>query len=115
LDGVREPDSGLEGFAEDSYNIIAFYDKYGIQLRAAYNWRGSYLSRREDEGLPRHADAYGQLDLRASYDLTENLTVSASAVNVTNEKVFHYADTEERMRLIQYAGRRYVIGISAKF
>ncbi len=115
LENVREPESGLEGFAEDTYNIIAFYDRDGIQFRAAYNWRGNYLSRREDGGLPRHVDDYGQLDLRASYDLTDYLTLSASAVNVTNEKVSHYADVEERMRLIEYAGPRYLIGVSAKF
>ncbi len=115
LENVREPEAGLEGFAEDTYNIIGFYDKDGFQFRAAYNWRGNYLSRREDGGLPRHVDAYGQLDLRASYDLTENITVSASAVNVTNEKVSHYADVEERMRLIEYAGPRYLIGINARF
>ncbi|MEJ2417630.1 MAG: TonB-dependent receptor [Exilibacterium sp.] len=114
-ENVREPGSAIEGFAEDSYNIIGFYDKNGIQLRAAYNWRGNYLSRRLDDGLPRHVDAYGQLDLRASYDITDKITVSASAVNVTNEKVFHYADVKERMRLIQYTGPRYLIGINAKF
>lgn len=59
LENVRELDTGLEGFAEDTYNIIAFYDKDGIQFRAAYKWRGNYLSHREDEGLRWHVDAYG--------------------------------------------------------
>ncbi|MDO6444173.1 TonB-dependent receptor [Colwellia sp. 1_MG-2023] len=117
---VQSPGSGLEGFSENSYNIIGFYEIDGFQARAAYNWREGFLAYRSgprigSNGLPQHVDDYGQLDLSASYDINDSFTVSAEVINATDAHILEYADVRERVTKLQYSGRRYQIGVTARF
>ncbi|MEP1445183.1 MAG: TonB-dependent receptor [Paraglaciecola sp.] len=116
--GVLSPGSGVEGFSQNAYNIIAFYDREGFQARLAYNWREAFLMQRQSEvggGLPKHADDYGQIDFSTSYDINDNFTLNAEVINLTNENILEYADVRERVTKLQYAGRRFQVGVSAKF
>lgn len=118
LEGVKEPGSVLEGFAKNSYNFIAFYDKDNLQARLAYNWRGDFLQYRTGErsgGLPEHVESYGQLDASLSYDFNDHLSITAEAINLTNERIFEYVDVKERLSLMQYTGPRYKIGLRMNF
>ncbi|WNC69138.1 TonB-dependent receptor [Thalassotalea nanhaiensis] len=121
LDGIKAPSSGLEGFSETSYNIIAFYEKDAFQGRIAYNWRDDFLKLRNGtryqhgEGIPEHVKAYGQLDASVSYKISEHFQVSLAAINLTDEKTHEYLDIEERLGRIQYTGTRYTLGLRAKF
>lgn len=117
---VKSPGSGLEGFSENSYNIIGFYEIDGFQARAAYNWREGFLAYRSgprigSNGLPQHVDDYGQLDLSTSYEINENFTVSAEVINATDANILEYADVRERVTKLQYSGRRFQIGVTARF
>jgi len=115
---VASAGSGLEGFSKNAFNVIAFYDKDSFQARLAYNWRGGYLKHRSNgalNGLPHHVDDYGQFDFSTSYDISDSMVLSAEVINLTDEGVFHYADIEERMVLVQYTGRRYQVGVTMKF
>jgi len=117
-DGVKSAGGGLEGFSKHSYNVIGFYENDNFQARLAYNWRDSFLNARQGQrtgGLPQHVDAYGQFDFSTSYDVTEQITVSFEAINLTNENILEYADVRERVSLIEYSGRRYQLGLTAKF
>ncbi len=44
----------------DSANAVLFFDKYGINARAAYNWRKGYLAGAGTN--PVYVNTYGQLD-----------------------------------------------------
>jgi TonB-dependent receptor len=117
-DGVKSAGSGLEGFSEHSYNLIGFYENDNFQARLAYNWRDEFLNARQGArtgGLPQHVDAYGQFDFSTSYDVNEMITVSFEAINLTNENILEFADVRERVSLIEYSGRRYQLGVTAKF
>lgn len=116
--GVTSAGSGVEGFSKNAYNLIAFYDKNGFQARLAYNWREAFLIQRQSavgQSLPNYADDYGQFDFSTSYDIDENFTVSAEIINLTDENILEYADVRSRVTLVQYSGRRYQLGITAKF
>ncbi|MDU0354890.1 TonB-dependent receptor [Paraglaciecola aquimarina] len=119
LDGVKAAGGGLEGFSENAFNIIAFYEKEDFQARLAYNWRDAFLSARQGARssgiLSEHVDAYGQFDFSTSYDINERFTVNFEAINLTNENILEYADVRERVTLVQYSGRRYQLGLTAKF
>ncbi len=115
---VKSAGDGLEGFSENSFNLIAFYDKDGFQARLAYNWREGYLKERTAADLrllPKHVDDYGQFDFSTSYDVSENITIRGEVINLTNENIIEFADIRERVSLIQYTGRRYQLGLTAKF
>lgn len=113
---VPEPGSALEGFAKHSYNIIAFYDKDAFQARLAYNWRDSFMASRSGDGLqPRYTEDYGQLDLSMSYDITDSMTVSFEANNLTNETRLEYLGQRDRVSLVEMTGRRYLFGMRTSF
>jgi len=101
----------------DSANLIAFYDKDGIQVRIAYNWRDDFLSALHDgQGAnPVYVEAYGQLDANVSYEYNENLTVFAEAINLTDEITRSYGRHELMVKNIQQMGPRYNIGVRYKF
>jgi len=113
--GIPEPSSGLEGFADTSYNIVGFYDKDGVQVRLAYNYRDDFLASRYDGDGPRYNEAYGQLDLSTSYDINENIKIMFEATNLTDETVVQYHGIRERVGLVELSGARYNIGVHATF
>lgn len=81
-----------------SYNLIGIYEKGPISVRAAYNWRSSFLvsytlsDASSIQPASAYAKPYGTLDLSASYNLDDmglpGLTVTFDATNLMNE-VYH--------------------------
>jgi TonB-dependent receptor len=107
----------LEGLS-DSANIVAFYEKYGWSIRAAYNWRDEFLTARFDgTGLPNpvYTEPYGQIDLNVSYAITPSLTVMAEAINLTDEIQRLHGRTDQEVLFVTQTGPRYMLGARYKF
>ena len=103
----------------DSANFIGYYEKYGIGVRLAYNWRDKFLAGTGQNnvgvGPPTYVDEYGQWDLNASYEFNENLIVFTDILNLTNETVYvHGRDSDQVLFATQY-GTRYNLGLRYKF
>lgn len=114
--GVIDPDSGLEGFAKNTYNLTGFYERDGIELRLSYNYRGKFLLSRTGDAISAEYGAdYGQLDFSASYDINDNLTASFEVANLTNETRVQYLGQRDRVSLVEMSGARYQLGLRAKF
>lgn len=112
LPAVIEPGSVLEGFAKNSFNVVAFYDKDGLQARLAYNWRDTFMDSRSGDGTqPEYTDAYGQLDMSVSYDVTDNITLSFDGINLTDETRLQYFGQRNRVSLVEMTGTRYQLGL----
>jgi len=101
----------------DSYNVVAFYDKFGWQVRAAYNWRDEFLAFVGDgQGVnPGYTDAYGQLDLNLTYAVNENLSVFGEAINLTNETQRIHGRNDNQLLFATQIGARYMFGARYKF
>jgi hypothetical protein len=104
----------------DSYNIVAFYENYGLQIRAAYNWRDEFLVDTFDgngERNPVYTDDYGQLDINMSYELpwVEGLTILAEGINVTDETQRQYGRSDDMVILAIEQGARYALGVRYQF
>lgn len=115
------PDQGqfvLNGLS-DSANAIAYYDKNGIQVRLAYNWRDDFLAGAgQGQGTntnPTNVKAYGQLDLGITYEATDHLTVYFSGLNLTNETVHVYGLTKDQVLQAIQLGPRYDLGVRYTF
>ena len=118
IPNVTDPGSVLEGLAENSYNLVAFYDKGGVQARLAYNWRDTFLSARQgsiSRGLPEHDYEYGQFDFSASYDITDTFTVTGEIINLMDEGRLEFADSRDRVTSLEYSGRRFTLGLRVTF
>ncbi len=92
----------------DTRNLIAYFDKYGLQVRVAYNWRDSFFTGGVTQ--PSYTDAYEQWDVNASYEIRENLVVFVEGINVTDETFFEYARSELQSNRVGLNGERYQIG-----
>lgn len=107
---------GYNGLSPHSANGSLFYEKYGFQARASYNWRSSFLvSCFSDYGQPQNRRSYGQLDLNTSFAITGNVQVYLQAVNLTNAYTYDYSILQERVKLVQNTGRRLLFGVRATF
>ncbi|WP_052417301.1 TonB-dependent receptor [Cellvibrio mixtus] len=94
----------------DSANFIGFYDKNGLQARLAYNWRDDFLN-----SYAGYTEAYGQLDASVSYDITDNLTVSMEALNLTDEDTRTYVRDTGMTSSYTETGARYNVGVRYSF
>ncbi|MDQ0839914.1 TonB-dependent receptor [Sphingomonas faeni] len=107
---------GLEGLSKYSYSVVGFYEKYGITARAAYTYRDNFLQVASGRnGEPEYFDAYGQLDVSVSYDLTKRFTVFADAVNLNDANEFIYSVSEDRTKEFRRTGRRVSAGVRFRF
>jgi len=110
--GDQYPMIGLS----DSANLVAFYDKNAWQIRAAYNWRDKFLNGIGGQGPnPNYTAAYGQLDLNISYAVSEQLTLSVEAINLTDETMRTYSRHTNMLRYATQTGPRYMLGMRYKF
>lgn len=84
----------LEQLSKHNYNIVGFYEKGPVSLRAAYNWRSRFLLTASDVIFPYYSifnEATGQLDasifvnLQDIFDLPGDIRVGVQGVNLLNE------------------------------
>jgi iron complex outermembrane recepter protein len=107
---------GLEGLSKYSYSLVGFYEKHGIQARLAYTWRDKFLQVASGRnGEPEYFNAYGQLDASLSYDVAENFTIFADAINLNDAREFLYSVTPDRTKEYRKVGRRFSAGARFRF
>ena len=101
------------GNSKSYFNYSAYYEKNGFSARLSYNYRSKTYGG-FDEGGQDITSAYGQFDANASYDLTPNLSLFATGVNLNNEKV--HMNTTAGIPVGTYEnGSRYSLGLRGKF
>ena len=107
---------GLEGLSENSYNVTAYYEKYGFSTRLAFNWRDEFLIVAQGAGgTPISGNAFGQLDATASYDINDHIKLVVEAKNINNENFRTFQFENERLGTYNEFGRRFFFGIRGSF
>ncbi|WP_019601038.1 TonB-dependent receptor [Teredinibacter turnerae] len=101
----------------DTMNIVGIYEKYGFQMRIAYNWRDSFLRQTNQGGSnnPVYVDEYAQWDMNASYDIMEGLSVFFEGLNLTGENVRWYQRSEHMTYFLEELSPRYQLGVRYSF
>ena len=122
-DPTREA-ATLLNLSNHAYNLTGYYEKYGLSARVRYTWRDAFPT----ADLPGTGSVFtpfgfrgvqesrGQLNASVSYDITDNLSLQADGVNLTesNSDVFCLSDGG----LLCYQGvtdRRVIFGASYTF
>ena len=84
--------SSLEGLSKYAYNLVGMYEKYGLAVRVAYNWRSRFLVTAVDccTYLPTWQESAGFLDATIRYAINNNIELSLQGSNLLN--------TETRLR-----------------
>ncbi len=111
------------GVAKHNGNAFIYYDDNKFSIRAAYNYRSAHVVQRQrylgwgqkHEYLPSYKDAYGQLDVNATYKFSKNWKMNFAVRNVTDEHQETYAKYKELTDRVSYLGRKYTLGVTYKF
>ncbi len=114
-----EDTEALQGLS-DTANVVAFYDKDGLQARIAYNWRDQYLNERRinaDLTAPIYTEAYSQIDFNISYEIpaVEGLTIFFEGINITDEYTKNVGRVSQLTYQLTQTGARYALGARYNF
>ncbi|MBH0022406.1 TonB-dependent receptor [Pseudoalteromonas sp. SWXJ133] len=116
LNGEEFGQSALIGSAKYQYNTSVYYEGDAFNVRASYNKRGETVLGL-NSGLNVYQDPYEQVDVNASVNLYEGLSLTAAVINLTkSESVTRLGDdTDARLLNSSYSGRRYYAGFNYSF
>jgi TonB-dependent receptor len=137
-EGVEDPYDGypLTNTSEHTYNATAFWEDERLSARLAYNYRTERLIRAASVQMSTWADSIGTLDASFSYKINNNVSITANAVNLTDEAprqfqtVAFVTDSQSgvdvegnffdggydgRTNLVNYYGRTFRVGIRVNF
>jgi TonB-dependent receptor len=106
----------------NSANLIAFYQKHGIQARLALQWQASELlglGQEQSGGAfgnePVYLASSTELDFSTNYAINKHLTAYFEALNLTDAVYHTYGRFKNQtLNLVDY-GRSYTIGLRANF
>jgi iron complex outermembrane receptor protein len=97
-----------------TYNLVGYYENAGLSGRLAYTYRSHFFV-----GLDRSAaenqDNYGSLDGSVNYRVTNNVTLTFDALNITNAKLKYYAINKTQPRAVYDNGTQLFAGIRLRF
>ena len=115
-DGTEVGKSPLVGSAKNQANVTVFYGNDQYLVRASYNRRGVVVGGLVN-GLNVYEEPYDQIDLNAAYNISKELSLSASVLNLTKQETRAHLgnDTKDRFYSNAYAGRIAYVGLTYKF
>jgi len=114
--GSGASDCDYNGLSENSLNVSGFYEDERIQVRLAYNYRDEFLARCfSDFSEPRERESFGQLDLSASYLVTDQVQVFFEAINLNDEESRDFSRFRNRFLSYSSTGPRYLLGARVSF
>jgi TonB-dependent receptor len=107
----------LENLSENSYNLIALYDRGPLTARLAYNWRDKYVSATSGDAAnrPLIVKAMGQLDASIGYELSSALTLGLDAQNLTRNALKDYYGTPLLPKSVNAFDRTVELSIRVRF
>ncbi|WP_206085503.1 TonB-dependent receptor [Massilia polaris] len=115
-DGTELGKSPLVGSAKNQANLTVFYTTEKLLARASYNRRGEVVNGLVN-GLNVYDEPFSQIDLNVAYNITKQLSLTASVLNLTEEESRAHLgnDTKDRFYSNGYAGRVVYAGMNYKF
>jgi outer membrane receptor protein involved in Fe transport len=75
----------LEGLSKTSYNLTAFYNKFGWDARVAWSWRSAFLLTARDVIVPYAPivnENTGTLDASVFYNVTSQIKIGVQGANL---------------------------------
>lgn len=104
--------------SEHQFNLVGWYQADRFQARIAYNYRSERMAgvgAGAWGALNLYQEEAGYVDLSASYDITDAVTVYFNGSNVTGEYEDYYLGFEDQFAFQNYYEPRYTLGVRARF
>ncbi len=103
----NEPQFALPGLS-DTRNLILFYEGYGFEARAAYNWRDKFFTGGVTQ--PAYTEEYEQWDATVSYEVMDGMILFVEGINLTNETFRSHGRDPLQIYGVGQLGARYNVG-----
>jgi iron complex outermembrane receptor protein len=113
-DAKSQSGDPIPGNSKHSLNLTGYYEKGPISARLSYTYRSKFFID-IDRASPLNQAATSSLDASASYKLTDNVSLTADAVNLTNVKIVQYSGSPVRPRAIYDNGRQFYFGARFRY
>jgi iron complex outermembrane recepter protein len=112
----------LPSNSEDQANFILWYDKDGLNIRLAYNYRSEEFTKRAGVitnvavmQMANWVEPVGYLDLSVNYWLNDNWSFFFNANNLTEQSRKTYAQFEDQFQSLWVQETRYSAGVNLSF
>ncbi len=105
----------VPGVSEHTGNLMAYFENDLLAARLMYNYRSNYFNGFHWNGNPWSTEAYGQLDASFTWYATDFFQLDLEGMNLTNEQIKTYSESEERVMSLYENGRRFVLTARFKF
>lgn len=112
----------LPSNSENQSNLILWYDKNGLNVRLAYNYRSEEFSKRTGVitnvavmQMANWVEPVGYLDLSVNYWINDNWNVFFSGTNLTEESRKTYAQYSDQFQSLWAQEARYSLGVNMSF
>lgn len=107
----------LAGVSSHVYNLIGYYETPRFGIRVVYNYRGPYTLTGTGTftGGPSRVAARSQLDGALSYAVSQRLTLSLDAYNITDARRTQYQGLPAVPRANDYDGRTFTLTLRSTF
>jgi TonB-dependent receptor len=109
----------IQDNSEHSGNAVLWYEKSGVQLRLAANYRSDRLDSLSiplGKGVvPVWTDSTLYVDFSASYDLYDHSSVYLSVSNLTGEFENNYAQWQDNLISQNVYEKRWTLGVRSRF
>jgi iron complex outermembrane receptor protein len=104
----------VPGNSRHALNVSAYFENDLLSARLSYNYRSSFFIT-VDRAAPLNQASTQSLDASLNVRLTDNFTLTADAINLTNEKIVQFSGTPDRPRAIYDNGRQFYFGVRVRY
>jgi len=112
-DGELDDGGELLNSSKRTYNLTGYFENERFSARLAYSFRSAYKAG-VDRGASQHVDDMPSLAASVNVKLSEQLTLTFDALNLTNETIKMYAENKDRPRAFYANGRTFFLGVRGK-
>jgi TonB-dependent receptor len=109
----------LVNLSPRSWNATLYYDDGRFSIRGLVAYRADYLQRVPAQNVVNDVEGKNStlnVDASASYRLTDNITLTAEAINLTDEFNDQFVDRERNSpSVVHHTGRQFYIGARVTF
>jgi iron complex outermembrane receptor protein len=112
-DGELDDGGDLLNSSQRTWNLTGYFENERFSARLAYNFRSAYKAG-VDRGASQFVDDMPSLAASVNVKLTDQLTLTFDALNLTNETIKMYAENKDRPRAFYSNGRTFYLGLRGK-
>ena len=110
-------DATLVGLSKNAWNGTLYYEDTKFSIRGSIAYRSGYLTQvpGTDGNSVHGTNATTNIDLQATYNITDQFKVSVEALNLTDEMNDLYVGESDRLNVYTHTGRQFLVGLRYSF